>query len=119
MADNYQFGRSKDELLGDNPRYFYALRRTDDGELYFVRVDQLSRADSVQINKEGTSNGNYPDFESGVDFFEGRDVNHNLVFENLNYEQMRWDDRNLYYYIDAAGNLVVRTDTKYSYPSGI
>lgn len=119
MANNYQFGRSKDELLGDAPRYFYALRRTDEGELYFARVDQLSRTDGIQINKEGTSDGNYPDFEQGVDFFEGRDVQHDLVYENLNYEQMRWDDKNLYYYIDDAGNLVVRTDTKYSYPTGI
>jgi hypothetical protein len=119
MASNYQFGRSKEDLLGDSPRYFYALRRTDDGELYFARVDQLSRVDSVQINAEGTSDSNFADFEQGVDFFEGRDVNHDLVYENLNYEQMRWDNKNLYYYIDDNGNLVVRIDTKYQYPSGI
>jgi hypothetical protein len=119
MASNYQFGRSQEDLLGDLPRYFYALRRTDEGELYFARVDQLSRVDSVQINAEGTSNDNVPEFEPGVDFFEGRDVQHELVFDNLNYEQMRWDNRDLYYYIDDAGNLVVRTNTKYQYPTGI
>jgi len=119
MASNYQFGRSQDDLLGGSPRYFYALRRTDDGELYFARVNQLSRTDSVQINNDGTADGNLPDFEPGVDFFEGRDVTHELVFENLNYEQMRWDNRNLYYYIDADGQLCVRIDTKYQYPSGI
>lgn len=119
MAANYVFGRSQDELLGDNPKYFYALRRTDDGELYFAKVNQLSREDSIQINNPGTSDGNLPDFEQGVDFFEGRDINHDLAFENLNYEQMRWDNRNLYYYIDDAGQLCVRIDTKYQYPSGV
>ena len=30
------------DLLGsDTPRYFYALRRTDDGLLYFAKIDQL------------------------------------------------------------------------------
>lgn len=119
MSGNYVFGRSKDELLGNSPRYFYALRRTDNGELYFARVNQLSREDSIQINNNGPVDGNLPEFESGVDFFEGRDINHNLVYENLNYEQYRWDDKNLYYYIDDEGNLVVRVDTKYQYPSGV
>ncbi len=119
MADNYQFGRTKHELLGDTPQYFYALRRTDDGELYFARVNNLSKTDAIQINKDGTADGNFNEFEVGVDFFEGRDVTHELVHENLNYEQMRWDDRNLYYYIDDDGQLVVRVNSKYNYPSGI
>lgn len=119
MADSYQFGRSKDELLGDTPNYFYALRRTDDGELYFARVNNLSRSDSIQINNDGTADANLPDFEAGVDFLEGRDATHELVYENLNYEQMRWDDRSLYYYIDEDGQLVVRVNQKYSYPSGV
>jgi hypothetical protein len=119
MADNYFFGRSQDEQLGDNPRYMYALRRTDQGDLYFARVNQLSRTDSVQINNGGAAADNYPDFQQGVDFFEGRDVNHNLVYANLNYEQLRWDDRSIYYYIDSQGNLVARVNNKYSYPTGI
>lgn len=119
MASNYVFGRDPQDLIGDQPRYLYALRRTDEGELFFTRVNQLSREESFQINNDGTTEGNYNDFEVGVDFFEGRDVYHNLVFENLNYEQYRWDDKSLYYYIDEDGQLVVRTNTKYQYPTGI
>lgn len=119
MASNYIFGRDPQELLGDQPRYFYALRRTDDGELYFTRINQLSREDSIQVNAEGNPIEDYNDFEIGTDFYEGRDVYHNIVFDNLNYEQYRWDDRSLYYYIDDSGNLVVRTNTKYQYPSGV
>jgi hypothetical protein len=31
-------------------RYFYGLRRTDDGELYLAKVDQMTQGDSVTIN---------------------------------------------------------------------
>lgn len=119
MASNYVFGRDPNELIGDQPRYFYALRRTDDGELYFSRVNQLSREDSIEINTIGDYEDNYNDFQVGVDFFEGRDVYHNLVYQNLNYEQYRWDDRSMYYYIDDDGQLIIRTNTKYQYPSGV
>jgi hypothetical protein len=120
MSDNYRFGRSQDELLGGAPRYFYGLRRDDTtGELIFVRVNQLSRTDAVQINNSGTADGNYEDFQQGVDFFEGRDINHNTVYPNLNYEQYRWDDKSLYYYIDADGQLVAHFGSQYTYPSGI
>lgn len=121
MSSNYLMGNTsaRQELLGDEPRYFYALRRTDDGELYFARVDQLSRTDSIEINTTGPADNNFTEFQAGVDFFEGRDVDHNIVFDNLNYEQYRWEDRNLYYYIDADGQLVLRIDRKYNYPSGV
>ena len=119
MASNYFFGRDPDELLGGAPRYFYGLKRSDDGELTFTRVNQLSREDGIEINEPGDIAENYEDFEVGVDFFEGRDVNHNIVFDNLLYEQYRWDDRSVYYYVDSDGQLVARINTKYDYPNGI
>jgi hypothetical protein len=120
MADNYRFGRSQDDLLGGLPRFFYGLRRDDStGEVYFARVNQLSRNDSVTINNPGTAAENYPDFQEGVDFLEGRDINHNLVYPNLNYEQYRWSDKSVYYYIDSAGELVAHFGSQYTYPTGI
>ncbi len=119
MASNYFFGRDADELLGGAPRYFYGLKRSDEGELTFTRVNQLSREDPLLINDVGDPEDNYEDFEIGIDFYEGRDVYHNIVFTNLRYEQYRWDDRSIYYYVDTDGQLVARINTKYSYPSGI
>jgi len=110
-------GNVPQEVLGNAPRYFYGLRKTADGDLYFVRVDQMSKSDSITINNPGDVNDDFTEFEVGVDFFEGRDVYHNLVYANLNYEQYRWDDRNLYYFMDANGNLIVRIGQKYSYPN--
>lgn len=104
-----------DALTG---RFFYGLRRTDNGELFVGKMDQLNPSDSVTINKPGDPDKNYPSFEEGQDFYEGRDVNHNLVYENLNYEQFKWDDRNISYYVDSEGNLCVRVNQAFDYDDG-
>ena len=103
-------GQSITQTLEDNlgERYFYGLRRTDSGELFLGKLDQLSLTDTIQINKEGDVVDNFPDFDEGAEFFEGRDSAHNLTYKNLNYEQFRWDDANLFYYVNDDGELVVR-----------
>lgn len=115
----YYIGQQPEDILGDTPRYFYGLRRTDNGEIYLVKVDQLDINDSIEINNTGDDEQNFNDFEVGIDFFEGRNVDHTLEFENLKYEQYRWDSRSLYYYIDNDGQLVVRINQKYTYPTGV
>jgi hypothetical protein len=101
-----------------NSRYLYGLRRTDEGELFLGRSDQLSETDDIVINNPGEAINNFTDFEEGQDFYEGRDVYHNLVYANLNYEQFRWDNRIIYYYINAEGELVARLNKTYTYPTG-
>lgn len=111
----YYIGQQLDDLLNGSPRYFYGLRRTDSGELYMAKVDQLLNTSGAQINAPGDPTKNYPNFENGQDFYEGRDVNHDIVYENLNYEQFRWDSRNLYYYVNDEGELIVRINQSYTY----
>jgi len=41
MSANYYLGTTPIESLGDSPRYWYALRRNEDGELFLVRSDQI------------------------------------------------------------------------------
>tara|TARA_B110000503_G_scaffold133095_1_gene210054 strand:- start:1071 stop:1442 length:372 start_codon:yes stop_codon:yes gene_type:complete len=101
-----------------NTRYLYGLRRTDEGELFLGRSDQLSETDDIVINNPGEAANNFTDFEEGQDFYEGRDVYHNLVYANLNYEQFRWDNRIIYYYVNAEGELVARLNKTYTYPTG-
>ena len=109
-------GMTPDHINGAvQDRFFYGLRRTDAGELFIGKADQLKTTDSVTINKQGDPTQNYPSFEQGQEFYEGRNVNHDLVYENLNYEQVRWDDRNISYYIDADGELVARVNQKHVY----
>lgn len=96
---------------GVKDRYFYGLRRTDEGELYIGKVDQLSANDPVTINLPGNIDDNYKEFDQGYDFYEGRDLNHDKPFKNLKYEQFRWDDVNLNYYINDEGEFVVRLNS--------
>jgi hypothetical protein len=112
---SYIGNNASTEFLGGEPRFFYGLRRTDEGTLYFVRSDTMFGSDTVQINAPGDANNDFIDFASGSDFFEGRDVYHNLVYPNLTYEQIRWDSRSVYYYINNNGELVARIGAVYSY----
>ena len=115
MSANYT-GFTPDHIMGSvEDRFFYGLRRTDDGELFFSKVDQLKTTDSISVNKSGDPSGNYPNFDQGQDFYEGRDINHNLVYENLNYEQFRWDNKNILYYVNDEGELVARVNQNYTY----
>ena len=115
MSANYT-GFTPDHIMRSvEDRFFYGLRRTDDGELFFSKADQLKATDSISVNKSGDPSGNYPNFEQGQDFYEGRDINHNLVYENLNYEQFRWDNKNILYYVNDEGELVARVNQNYTY----
>lgn len=118
-ASNYYFGRTPVETLGDSPRYWYALRRNEDGELFIVRSDQLTDPNSYDINVPGSPSENFEDFEPGIDYFEGVDVNHELQYNNMFYTQYRWDDRSIFYYVDDEGRLVQRIFKSYEYPEGI
>lgn len=118
-SNNYYLGRDPVETLGDSPRYWYALRRNEDGELYIVRSDQIKDDASYDLNLPGDPAENFEDFEPGVDYFEGVDENHNKVFDNMNYTQYRWDDRSIFYYVDDEGQLVQKIFGGYTYPTGI
>ena len=105
------------DLLGEgNPRFFYGLRRLDDGTLFFNKVDQLSSTASIAVNVPGPNNANFENFEYGVDFFDGRlATDHSRPYPNLYFDQYRWDSKNCYYYIDTQGQLVVRVNQSYTY----
>jgi hypothetical protein len=118
MNNNYVLGNDPQTRLGDTPRFFYGLRKNENGSLFLQRSDQLKANESIEINNLGEESGNYNDFEIGVDFFEGIDVNHNPAFENLKYQQYRWDDRAIFYYIDDDGQLVAKVNNGHTYDLG-
>ena len=117
-ASNYYLGRDPIDTLGQSPRYWYALRRNQDGELFIVRSDQLTDKDAYEINIPGDPADNFEDFEPGVDFFDGVDAEHEPEFENMFYPQYRWDDRSIFYYVDSQGQLIQRINQGYTYPTG-
>jgi len=94
-------------------KFFYGLRRTDDGEVWLGKINQQDSGESLTINRPGATTQNYEDWMEGVDFFDGRDVNHTYVYDNLKYEQYRWDSVDVTYYINDAGELVLRINQPY------
>jgi hypothetical protein len=119
MSENYYLGTTPEQSLGNSPRYWYALRRNEDGELYIVRSDQLIDPEDYEINIPGPPSENFEDFEPGIDYFEGVAENHELEYANMFYTQYRWDNRSIFYYVDAEGQLVQRIFKTYTYPTGI
>ena len=118
MPSNYYLGQSPDEALGDSPRYWYALRRNNDGELFLLRSDQLKDKDSIELNLPGAVEENFEDFEPGVYYFDGVTQDHETEYDNLVWTQYRWDNRNILYYVDNQGRLTQRINQGYTYPTG-
>ncbi len=114
----YYIGTLPSDVQGDGQvRYFYAIRRDDDGLLYFSKVDQIKDEDVIIINNPGLTENDFSEFEYGVDFFNGRtEEDHSRPFENLQWDQYRWDNRNMFYYINDNGEFVVRVNQEYIYP---
>jgi hypothetical protein len=108
------------DLLGsETPRYFYALRRTDDGLLYFGKIDLLKDVDVIPVNEPGLTQNDFQDFEYGVDFFDGRqEIDHSRPYSNFYWDQLRWDNKQMYYYINDNGEFVIRVNQEYNlYPA--
>lgn len=117
----YYVGNSPESIIqGFIKQYFYGLRRNDDGELFLIRQNQLSGEGTAVINDIGVGENNFLDFEEGIDFLEGIDEDHDIVYKNLRYPQLKWDGRLLTYYIDPIdGQFIMRISEDYQYPDGV
>ena len=120
---SYFIGNTPEQTAaGFIKRYFYGLRRNDDGELFLARVDQLQGGEEniTVINDLGIEEENFPDFEEGIDFLDGVDSDGNVVYPNLRYPQIKWDGRSLIYYIEQdTGFFVQRISEGYVFPENI
>lgn len=96
-------------------RFFYGLRRNDNGEVFLSKVDQTKKGESVQIATGNISGTSFTDFEVGQNFFEGRDIFHELVFDDLKYEQFKWDNRDIFFYVDDDGYFSIKINEKHIY----
>lgn len=120
---SYYIGTTPAEVAaGFIKRYFYGLRRNEDGELFLVVLDQLRGGEQnvVIVNDLGIASENYPDFEEGIDFLDGIDVDHEQIYPNLRYQQFKWENRSLLYYIEEeTGFFVQRISEAYEYPDKV
>ena len=112
----------QDILNGVIKRYFYGLRRNDDGELFLMKVDQLQGGvDQIAtINQVGNLEENFEDFEEGIDYLAGINETHDLEHKNLRYPQYKWDGRTMLYYIDPTdGQFIQKINEKHDYEQNI
>jgi|TARA_X000000950_G_scaffold30789_1_gene33315 hypothetical protein len=103
-------------------RYFYGIRRNDDGELFLIKIDQFQGGtDQIAIiNDIGDLEDNFEDFEEGIDYLSGVDETHDVVNKNLKYPQYRWDGRSLIYYIDPIdGQFIQKINQLHEYETNI
>ena len=90
--------------------------------MYLIRSDQLAAGQDnpVVINDIGEAEDNFPDFEEGIDFLDGIDEDHNIVYGNLRYPQIKWEGRSITYFIDPeSGEFTLRVSEGYDFPEGI
>jgi hypothetical protein len=119
---HYVGNTPQDVLAGIIKRYFYGIRRNIDGELFLIRSDQLAAGQDnpVVINDIGEAEDNFPDFEEGIDFLDGIDEDHKIVYDNLRYPQIKWEGRSITYFIDeASGEFTLRVSEGYDFPTNI
>jgi hypothetical protein len=121
MSDVHYVGVVNDaSIYGEGKRYFYALYRDDVGNLFYWKVDNLSDTASYAVNNAGLAQNDFDQFEYGVDYFDGRlAVDHSRPYTNLAFDQYRWDNQNIYYYLNSNGEFVARINQVYTYPAGI
>jgi len=109
MASPFVLGAESGSSSGDL-RYFYALRKDDDGTLYVSRVDLNTKGDAVDLFP------NLPpaEFEGftipGDDYFDNRDATDKTLThprDQVKYEQWRWDERLLSYFINEDGVFTI------------
>lgn len=117
MASPFVLGAESNLSLNEL-RYFYALRKDDDGTLFVSRVDLNDKNDSINLFQ------NLPpvEFESftmpGDDYFDNRsDTTKELTHprDEVKYEQWRWDSRLLSYFIDGDGNFTIAINEDKNY----
>jgi hypothetical protein len=121
MNQNYLGAVGSESTLGDSgQRYFYALRTDEEGNIYFTRVDMWTSDEAIEVNAPGAVEDDWQHFEIGLDYFEGKNPDtHVKDTPNLNYDQYRFDSKSAYYYINDNGELVVRYNKGYSYPTNV
>lgn len=121
-ANNYYLGQTPEEFFNKNERYFYGIRRDENGFLALSKISMDSSTDSIDVQNlmnTGSIEQTYDGFEEGVDFFDGIDAARNQNFAGLKYEQYKWSADDLYYYVDGQGQLCVRINVPYNYAEGI
>lgn len=110
-------GSSGSPLSDSNGYYVYALRRDDDDMLWLTKVSAASTTETgaadIAFRLDGTQNIDVSDYNDYVEetTAEKSYTNH----PQDKYQQIRFDKRNLNYFIDSDGYFVLKVNETYDY----
>lgn len=106
--------------LGSNPSYYYRLTRDETGYLVFTKVDLI--ADNTEIvvnnNEVSTDEADQQQFVLGSDVVVVNiDENHEIINSAAGHSQYKIKPEDLLYFINENGDMIVRINGSYDYPS--
>lgn len=109
MSDTYVVGKTVEEFNNSTDKYIFALRRTEDGDLYLLKANLTDSNEVVELFGEEVP----AEFQSmdipGSDYFDGRAQDHTLEYttHDVKYEQWKWVNRTQSYFIDSDGFFTI------------
>lgn len=119
MTTPYVLGKSVEDFKNSPGTYLFALRRTEEGDLYLLKVNLNDPNDSAQLFGDDMP-AEFADYTfPGDDYFDGRNEARALEYsaDDVKYEQWKWEDSIRSYYIDTEGNFVLVTGENIELPA--
>jgi len=109
MTTPYILGKSVAEFNDPSSTFLYALRRTEDGDLYLLKINE-NDGSVIELFGENIPDA-FAEYSLGDDFFEGRGEDHVLDYatSDVKYEQWKFLNSEQTYYIDSDGYFTLDT----------
>jgi len=103
--------------IANSANYFiYALRRDSDDMLYLTKINTASNETAIDLHR--TDGTQIPGVTEGVDYVEETTAEKQALNNPADkYQQIRFDSRNLNYFIDSDGYFVLKLGGTYDYDS--
>ena len=110
-----QSGSYQGDISRSNSYWVYALRRDGEGMLYFTKVSSASTETGVDvgIRSDGTQ---VPEFGDYADYVLETTAEKSLFNHPQDkYQQIRFDSRNINYFFNTDGDMIVQYNGTYDY----
>ena len=101
--------------IANSANYFiYALRRDSNDMLYLTKINSAS--DETAIDLHRTDGTQIPGVTEGQDYVEETTAEKQALNNPADkYQQIRFDRRNVNYYLDSEGYFVLQVNGNHSY----
>lgn len=102
------------------PSYFYKLSRDTTGYLVFTKVDLNADGTAIVVNNNalGTAPDQQQQFDIGSDVVViNVDADHEIINSAAGHSQYKIKPEDLVYFINDNGDMIVRINGGYDYPT--